>query len=148
MRYFLLILLMLVSLSSMAADGMQVLTSEFPVNETMNRLETAVKKADFTVMARINHAAAAKKAGLTLPPTELLIFGKPKAGTMLMQASATAGLDLPLKYLVWQDAQGKVQIGWNDPEWIKARHAISGQDKLLGKMSGALGKFAGQAAKK
>ena len=74
----LLIMLMLVSLSSAAADGMQVRESEVAVDETMNRLEQAVKQAGFTVMARINHAAAAKKVDLELPPTELLIFGKPK----------------------------------------------------------------------
>jgi len=148
MRYLLLITLLLVSLSSVAADGMLVRASEFSVNETMNRLEEAVKQAGFTVMARINHAAAAKKVDLELQPTELLIFGKPKAGTLLMQASASVGLDLPLKYLVWRNAEGKVQIGWNDPSWLKSRHAISGQDKLLNKMAGALSKFAEQASKK
>jgi uncharacterized protein (DUF302 family) len=148
MRYFLLIPLMLISLLSVAADGMQVRVSDAPVNETMNRLEQAVKQAGFTVMARINHAAAAQKVDLELQPTELLIFGKPKAGTLLMQASPSVGLDLPLKYLVWRNAEGKVQIGWNDPSWLKDRHAISGQDKVLNKMAGALSKFAEQAAKK
>lgn len=148
MRYLLLILLLLVSLSSMAAEGMQVRESDFPVNETMNRLEQAVKQAGFTVMARIDHAAAAKKVDLVLPPTELLIFGKPKAGTLLMQASPSVGLDLPLKYLVWQDAKGKVQVGWNDPAWLNSRHELSGQDKLLNKMAAGLNKFAEQAAKK
>lgn len=148
MRYMLLVLLMLVALSCAAADGMQVRTSDFSVNDTMNRLEQAVKQADFTVMARIDHGAAAKKVDLALPPTELLIFGKPKAGTLLMQAGPTAGLDLPLKYLVWQDADGKVQIGWNDMAWVAARHGIEGQEKLLAKIAGVLSKFAEQAAKK
>lgn len=139
---------MLISLASVAADGMRLHASGFPVNETVNRLEKAVKQAGFTVMARIDHAAAANKVGLELQPTELLIFGKPKAGTLLMQASPTVGLDLPLKYLVWQDTKGQVQIGWNDPEWLKTRHSISGKDPLLGKMAGALAKFAEQAGKK
>lgn len=148
MRYLLLFLLLLVSLSSVAADGMLVRASEFPVNETMNRLEEAVKQAGFTVMARIDHTAGAKKVDLELPPTELLIFGKPKAGTLLMQASGSVGIDLPLKYLVWKNAEGTVQIGWNDPLWLKSRHAISGQDKILNKMAGGLSKFAEQAGKK
>lgn len=148
MRYMLLVLLMLIALSCAAADGMQVRTSDFSVNDTMNRLEQAVTQADFTVMARIDHGAAAKKVDLVLPPTELLIFGKPKAGTLLMQAGPTAGLDLPLKYLVWQGADGKVQIGWNDMAWVAARHGIEGQEKLLAKIGGVLSKFAEQAAKK
>lgn len=148
MRYLLLVLLMLISLSSAAADGVQVRPSELSVVDTMNRLEQAVTQAGFTVMARIDHGAAAKKVDLELPPTELLIFGKPKAGTLLMQASPTAGLDLPLKYLVWQGADGKVQIGWNDTAWLEARHGIKGQEKLLTKIAGVLSKFAEQAAKK
>jgi len=148
MRILLLGLLMLLSIAAYAADGMVVMVSEFPVTDTTDRLEQAVKKAGFTVMARIDHAAGAKKVGLELAPTELLIFGKPKAGTLLIQASPTVGIDLPLKYLVWQDANGVVQIAWNGPEWIKQRHQITGQDKLLGKMAGGLKKIAGTAAKK
>lgn len=148
MRYLLLVLLMLIALSSAATDGMQVRASDLSVNDTMNRLEHAVKQAGFTVMARIDHGAAAKKVDLVLPPTELLIFGKPKAGTLLMQAGPTAGLDLPLKYLVWQDADGKVQIGWNDMTWVASRHGIKGQEKVLAKIAGVLSKFADQAAKK
>lgn len=148
MRVLLLVLLMLIALSSAAAEGVQVRTSDFSVVDTMNRLEQAVKQAGFTVMARIDHGAAAQKVDLALPPTELLIFGKPKAGTLLMQASPTAGLDLPLKYLVWQDAAGKVHIGWNDTAWLETRHGIKGQEKLLGNIAGVLNKFAEQAAKK
>jgi len=65
-----------------------------------------------------------------------------------MQAGPTAGLDLPLKYLVWQGADGKVQIGWNDMTWLAVRHDIEGQEKLLGKIGGTLSEFAEQAAKK
>ncbi len=146
MRILTLVLLTIVSLGANAAEGMLTRSSNFPVSETMDRLEQAVKQAGFTVMARVNHGAGAKKVELPLPPTELLIFGKPKAGTLLMQSAPSVGLDLPLKYLVWQDAEGKVSIGWNDPAWLQTRHGISGQDKLLGKMAGALGKFAQQAA--
>lgn len=146
MRILVLIVFMIVSLGVSAAEGMLTRASNFPVNETMNRLEQAVKQAGFTVMARIDHGAAAKKVELSLPPIELLIFGKPKAGSLLMQSAPSAGLDLPLKYLVWKDAQGVVQIGWNDPAWLQTRHAITDKDKLLGKMAGALGKFAQQAA--
>ncbi len=146
MKHLSLILLMLISLTSVAVDGMQVQVSNFSVNETMNRLEQAVKQAGFSVVARINHGAAAKAVDMALPPTELLIFGKPKAGTLLMQVNSSVGLDLPLKYLVWQDSKGKVRIGWNDPAWLKDRHAVEGQDKLLAKMAEGLSKFAEQAA--
>ena len=135
MRYMLLVLLMLIELSSGVADGMQVRTSDFSVNDTMNRLEQAVKQADFTVMARIDHGAAANKVDLVLPPTELLIFGKPKAGTLLMQAGPTAGLDLPLKSnlattardtLDWHQARppdvevsGVAGCGWQGSNWLE-----------------------------
>ncbi len=74
------------------------------------------------VFARIDHAAGATEAGLELRPTELIIFGNARGGTPLMQASQTAGIDLPLKVLVWQDATGKTQVSYNEPSWIVQRH--------------------------
>src|SRR5262249_37421464 len=79
-----------------------------------------------TVFARVDHAAGAKSVGLALRPTTLVIFGNPAAGTPLMQAAQTAGIDLPLKTLVWQDADGSVKVTYNDPAWIAARHALGG----------------------
>jgi uncharacterized protein (DUF302 family) len=89
----------------------------------MDRLEAAVRAKGMTVFARIDHAAGAAEAGLTLRPTELLIFGNARAGTPLMQARQTIGIDLPLKALVWQDASGKTWLSYNDPPWVVSRHA-------------------------
>ena len=77
-----------------------------------------------TVFARVDHGKGARDVGMELRPTELLIFGHPRGGTPLMQAQQTAGIDLPLKALAWEDAAGKVWLAYNDPEWIAARHGI------------------------
>jgi uncharacterized protein (DUF302 family) len=78
-----------------------------------------------TLMAKVDHAAAAAKVGLDLRATEVLMFGNPRGGTPLMQAAQTAGIDLPLKALVWQDEAARTWIGYNDPQWIAARHGAS-----------------------
>jgi len=99
----------------MAADGLVTLRSNYGPKDTMNRLETDVKAKGLTVFARIDHAAGAAQVGLSLPPTELLIFGNAKGGTPLMQSVQTIGIDLPLKALVWQDASGATRLSYNDP---------------------------------
>ncbi|MGD0192516.1 MAG: DUF302 domain-containing protein [Rhizomicrobium sp.] len=108
----------------MTVDGMNVLASAADPKTTMDRLVSAVASRGMTVLARIDHAAAAAKAGMELRPTEVLIFGNPKAGTPLMQQTQTTGIDLPLKALVWQDEAGKTWIGYNDPAWIARRHGV------------------------
>ena len=107
-----------------AADGVVSIPSTQSVKSTVDRLETVVKDAGFAIVARVDHAGAAAKADLTLRPTELLIFGNPKGGTPLMQAQQTAGLDLPLKMLAWQDEAGKVWISYNAPRWLGTRHGL------------------------
>jgi uncharacterized protein (DUF302 family) len=77
-------------------------------------------------MARIDHAAAAAEVGMELAPTEVVIFGNPRAGTPLMQAAPTMVIDLPLKALVWQDGAGKTWLAYNDPAWLAARHGVPG----------------------
>ena len=105
----------------------------------MERVVAAVTARGISVIARIDHAATAAKVGLSLRPTELLIFGNPKAGTPLMQAVQTVGIDLPLKILVWQDEAGKTWLAYNDPAWLERRHgANAGQDAILGAMTRAL----------
>src|SRR5580698_9661505 len=90
----------------------------------MDRLEAAVRAKGMTVFARIDHAAGAAQVGLALRPTELLIFGNARGGTPLMQSSQTAGIDLPLKCLVWQDEAGKTWMSYNEPSWIVQRHGL------------------------
>ena len=106
----------------MAAEGLISQKSQFQPKETMERLESAVTKRGLTVFARVDHAAGAAQVDQSLRPTDLLIFGSPKGGTPLMQASQTAGIDLPLKALVWQDGDGSTWLSYNDPAWIGGRH--------------------------
>lgn len=112
---------------AMAADGLTTIPSSYGPKDTMNRLEAAVKAKGMTVFARIDHAAGATAVGLSLRPTEVLIFGNAKAGTPLMQSVQTIGLDLPLKALVWQDISGKTWLSYNDPAWLAKRHGLSGE---------------------
>ena len=98
-----------------AMDGMIVLPSAHSTPATMDRLEATAKARDLKVFARIDHAAGARSIGQTLRPTELLIFGHPKGGTPLLQCAQSYGLELPLRVLAWEDAQGKNWLGYKDP---------------------------------
>src|SRR5271155_5696316 len=118
-----------------AVQGLTTIKSSHSAKVTMNRLETAVTAKGLTVFARIDHAAGAAAADLSLRPTEVLIFGNAKGGTPLMQAMQTIGIDLPLKALVWQDASGDSWLSYNDPAWLASRHAVSGADVVIGKLT-------------
>ena len=109
---------------AMAADGLISLRSSYGPKDTMDRLEAEVKAKGLTVFARIDHAAGAAAVGLSLRPTEVLIFGNAKGGTPLMQSKQTAGIDLPLKALVWQDGSGDTWLSYNDPGWLANRHGL------------------------
>ena len=122
----------------MAVQGLTTIKSSHPPEVTMSRLEAAIKAKGLTVFARIDHAEGASAAGLSLRPTELLIFGNAKGGTPLMQAVQTIGIDLPLKALVWQDASGETWLSWNDPAWLAARHGASGVEAVTGKLTALL----------
>jgi uncharacterized protein (DUF302 family) len=109
---------------AMAADGLTTIRSSHGPKDTMNRLEAEVKAKGMTVFARVDHTAGAAAVGLSLRPTELLIFGNAKGGTPLMQSNQTVGIDLPLKTLVWEDASGATWLSYNDPSWLAKRHAL------------------------
>ena len=128
-----------------ASEGLKTVTSPHDVAQTMNRLERIVRVAEFRVFARIDHSRAADRVNIRLRPTQLLIFGKPQAGSGLMQSDQRMGIDLPVKYLVWQDEAGQVQVGWNDPAWLAARHGVKDRDPVIDKMSMALEKMAKEA---
>jgi uncharacterized protein (DUF302 family) len=120
----------------MTPDGLIIYPSRHDPAETMERLVAAVTSHGATVLARINHAAAAAKAGLELRPTEVLIFGNAKAGTPLMRVAQTMGIDLPLKALVWQDEEGKTWLAYSDPTWLAMRHgADAGTSAILTAMA-------------
>lgn len=105
-------------------NGVIHLSSPHTVSETLARLETIVQAKGLIIQARIDHSGDAAKAGLTMPPTKLLIFGNAKAGTPLMVAAPSLAIDLPLKALVWEDDQGKVWLSYNGPDYLKKRHAV------------------------
>ena len=131
----------------MTPDGLTTFTEQFGPAETMDRLAAAVTGRGMAVLARIDHAAAAAKVGMALRPTEVLIFGNPRAGTPLMQASQTLGIDLPLKALVWQDEAGATWLGYNDPQWLARRHRPHlGSEPALQPMLHALAAVAKEAA--
>jgi len=108
----------------MPDNGIVSVQSRFPANETMERLLASLAERSLTVFARIDHAAGATSAGLSLRATELIVFGNPKGGTPLMQDQQMAGIDLPLKALVWEDAERKAWLSYNDPNWIAQRHSL------------------------
>lgn len=129
------------------ADGLTACISKFGPKETMDRLAAAVTTRGISIMARIDHAAAAAAIGMELRPTEVLIFGNPRAGTPLMQAVQTAGIDLPLKALVWQDEGGATWLAYNDPRWLAERHGIDARsEQTLHAMAHALAAVAKEAA--
>ena len=127
----------------MSADGLITLPSRHAHRATMDLLAAAVTDRGMTIMARIDHGAAAAKAGLELRPTEVLIFGNAKAGTPLMQAVQTLGIDLPLRVLVWEDEAGRIWLTYNDPASLARRHGVvTGLDGTLSAMTDTLAALA------
>jgi uncharacterized protein (DUF302 family) len=108
----------------MSDNGLITVRCERPVRETVDRLAEVVAAAGLTVFGRVDHGGNAAAVGMELRPTELLIFGNPRGGTPLMQDQQTAGIDLPLKALVWEDADGAVWLTCNDAEWVAQRHGL------------------------
>jgi uncharacterized protein (DUF302 family) len=139
--------LLFISPAAHAENLMVVKQSPHSVSKTLDRLTAVMQKKGLTIFARVDHAAGAKKAGLDMKPTELLIFGNPKMGTPLMLAKRTIGVDLPLKALAWQDDAGKVWLGYTTPAALKARHGVAGRDEIFKKMTGALDKLTNVAIK-
>src|SRR5579863_9021327 len=105
--------------------GIVRIASHHAVGETMDRIESLLKQHGIMVFARIDFSGDAARAGLSMRPEQLLVFGNPKAGTPLMLAAPVAGLDLPLKVLVWEAADGGVWIAYNDPHYVIRRHALA-----------------------
>ena len=108
-----------------AADGMIAIKSPYPASQTMSKFEDLLKQRGLNVFARVDHAAGAAKIGKSLRPTEVIIFGNPAGGTPLIECAQTAGIDLPLKALVWEDAAGQVWLGYNDPAYLAQRHGVA-----------------------
>jgi uncharacterized protein (DUF302 family) len=142
------ILLLLVTTPLMAEQEIVSVKSMHNVQETADRLESVLQSKGMTVIARIDHSAAAHNAGMDLRPTELLIFGNPKVGTPLMQCQQSIALDLPQKALIWEDESGTVWISYNDPEYLVTRHDLEGCEEVIAKVKAALSNFAREASDK
>ena len=129
-------------------DGLTTISSAFGARETTDRLEAEIRARGMTVFARVDHTAGAAEVGLTLRPTELLIFGNAKAGTPLMQVNQAVGIDLPLKALVFQDAAGDVWLSYYDPHCLARRHGLGAAvASTVDAMAAALEAIAGKATK-
>jgi uncharacterized protein (DUF302 family) len=119
-------------------NGLTQLKSNFSIEEITTRIESLLKARNLVLVAKIDHAANAKSVKLELRPTRLFIFGNAKIGTPLMQCNQNVGIDLPMKALVWQDAQGQVWFGYNDPQYLKDRHQLTQCDREINAASQAM----------
>lgn len=119
-------------------NGMITKKSHFSVKETLDRLESVLKSKGIGIALRWNHAAKGKAVGIPLRPTELLMFGNPKLGTHMFTSNQTAGIDLPMKALAWEDERGQVWLTYNDPAYIAKRHHITDRAETVAKMTKAL----------
>jgi uncharacterized protein (DUF302 family) len=118
-----------ISMVANTNSGIFDLRSNHSVDETVERLKSTLQAKGVTIFAIVDHSGEAEKVGLKMPPTKLVIFGSPKAGTPLMLAAPSIAIDLPLKILVWEDSQGKAWLSYNSPEYLKERHGLP-QDLL------------------
>jgi len=128
--------LCLTAATAHAADLVET-ASPHSVSRTVANFEAAVAKAGAKVFATVDHAAGARSIGKELPETTLIVFGNPRIGTPVIAAQRSAGLDLPLRVLVWDDA-GQTRVTYEPPEAMFERHGVSGADEPLAKMKGAL----------
>jgi uncharacterized protein (DUF302 family) len=116
-------------------NGLVQVASHYSVDDTVQRLQAAFAAKGLQVFALVDHSGEAKKVGLQMRPTKVLIFGSPKAGTPLMVAAPSLAIDLPLKALVAEDAAGKVSVTYNDPEFLRERHGVPAE--LIKNLAGA-----------
>ena len=128
-------------------NGMISKKSHHSVKVTLDRLEAALKKKGIGVALRWSHNEKGESVGIPLRPTELLMFGNPKLGTHMFTSNQTAGIDLPLKALAWEDEKGQVWLTYNDPAYVAKRHNIKDRAEILKKMTGALNNLSNAATK-
>lgn len=140
------LVLLSLSFSSLAVDGMINVKSKHSVPATADKLEKVLLAKGMKVFKRVKHSEAAQTVGITLKPMELIIFGNPKVGSPLMKCAKSVAIDLPQKALIWQDKHKGVWISYNDPAYLKQRHIIRGCDEVLSKVTGALSKLTAAAA--
>ena len=129
---------LIASTHSLALESLITVESHYSAKETADRFESIIKDKGFTVFARIDHQKNAAGVNLTLRPTEVIVFGNPNIGTQLIQCNQLAAIDLPQKALISEDADNKVWLSYNNPQYLKQRHNIAGCDKVMNKIAAAL----------
>lgn len=134
--------------ASADGDGLIVKQSDFGVTKTLDRLGIALERKGIKVFSRVDHAKGAASVGMELAPAAVMIFGSPKIGTPLMASNPAIGLDLPLKAVAWQAADGTVKLAYTDPAWLAKRYGITDRDKVFANITGALAKFTDMATKR
>ena len=142
------IVLLSASFSVVASDGLVKYESHYSVKETADRFESIAKSKGLTLFVRIDHQENASGVGLELRPTEVIIFGNPKVGTPLMQCAQEVSIDLPQKVMVSEDANNKVWLSYNNPNYLMKRHEIKGCDEVINKISDVLSKLSKAAVAK
>lgn len=145
MKIIITLVILMVNSAVLAQEGLITVKSDFSVSETADRFEKQIKEKGLRFFARIDHADNAKGVGLKLDPTQLILFGNPKVGTLLMQCQATVAIDLPQKALVWE-SDDQVWIGYNNPQYLQDRHKLEGCDEIIHKVSNLLASLAQSAA--
>jgi uncharacterized protein (DUF302 family)/uncharacterized membrane protein YidH (DUF202 family) len=113
-----------ISMAPNTSNGILSKPSNHSVDETLEKLKRILQAKGVNVFSIVDHSGEAEKVGLKMRPTKLVIFGNPKAGTPLMQAAPSTAIDLPLKILIWEDAQGKVWVSYNSPAYLQERHGF------------------------
>ena len=118
---------------------LKIIPANYPFKETVERVVSLINEKDFTIFSRIDHSAEAKKQGLELRPVELIIFGNPTIGTLLMQDQQSCGIDLPVKILVWEDESKKVWLSYNTMSSLKTKHQLTEKsNSILQKIEGVV----------
>ncbi len=128
----------------MTAEGLITIPSSYSVAETLDRAQSAMADRGITVFARIDHAAGARSASLELRPTQVLIFGNPVAGTPLMQAAQSIAIDLPLRFLAYQDEGGQTMLSFYSPEYLAKHHGL--EEQLAAKLTTQIVQLAREVA--
>uniref|UniRef100_UPI003593B341 DUF302 domain-containing protein n=1 Tax=Persicitalea sp. TaxID=3100273 RepID=UPI003593B341 len=135
--------------NAITPSGIVTVESKNDFATTYNKLRTAIEgNANLKIVTELDHQANAKKVGMTLNPTKLIVFGNPALGSPLMQSAQTIAVDLPQKMLVWETANGKVNVSYNDPGYLANRHGVMGNEDTIDKIKNALSGLAAGATEK
>lgn len=140
-----LMLFLLTGCATTVDDGLRTVASNYDVPTTVERLEAALTKRGMTIFNTIDHAAGAASVNQSLRPTVLVVFGNPRVGSRLMNCEQRAGIDLPMKALIYEDEDGRTQLAYNPGSWIAGRHGLDACSGVVQNVNNALAAFANAA---